>query len=120
MSYRDDLAEQIPTYRISMHAHAEAITEHGAAQLVRDGAADDLDDARARALAEEKPGDLAQPKDQRAALLHVRLLSALNRNRSARDGHTTAATVMSRTQTLERGEREILKSLRVLVGGDGE
>jgi hypothetical protein len=120
MNYRDDLAEQIPTYRTSMHAHAEAISGHSEAQQMRDGAADNLDDARARAGAEEKAADLAQPKEYRAAVLHLRLLPELDRNRRARDRLTAALSMLSRTQTLERGEREILKSLRVLAGGDGE
>lgn len=114
------LRDHLPHYRSALRMHAAAITENATATKGRDQAADVLDDARARATAEAK-GD--QPREARAAEMHTATLDALTPYRKARDNHTDTAAELERTRVLERGEREILRTLRTLVqlwGGELE
>lgn len=116
----DALRDHMPHYQSALRLHANAITENATATKGRDQAADVLDDARARATAEAE-GD--QTREARAAALHAATLPALLGHRSARDLHTDTAAELERTRVLERGEREILRTLRTLVqswGGEVE
>lgn len=116
----DALRDHLPHYRAALTMHAAALTEHAQTTRNRDTAADLLDDARARAQAGQTT---EQPREARAAELHLATMPALLPYRSARDTHTATAAELERTRVLERGEREILRTLRTLVqswGGETE
>ena len=107
------LNDQLPHYRTALTVYTVAVTEQAQAQTGRDRATDRLEDARARAQAEGHTDQL--PREARTAALHLQTLPDLGHYRTARDKHTTASAELERTRALERGEREILRSLRALV-----